>query len=97
MSLESRRGTRRGGRLEEREGRKGGREGEGRERNGRYREEERGVAIVRECNTLEGTSVFQKTLNIISPKGTKLLPTPALFSPILICYRSETKLKLERG
>lgn len=29
MSLESRRGTRRGGRLEEREGRKGGREGEG--------------------------------------------------------------------
>lgn len=90
-------GTRRGGRLEERgegwEGgkRKGGKEREGTEKRGG------GVAIVRECNTLDRTSVFQKTLNIISPKGTKLLPTPALSSLILICYRSETKLKLERG
>lgn len=67
-----------------------GKEREGTEKRG-------GVAIVRVCNTLEGTSVFQKTVNIISPKGTKLLPMPALFSQILICYRLETKLKLERG
>lgn len=55
------------------------------------------MAIVRIYNTLEGTSVFQKTLNVISPKGTKLSLMPALFSQILICYPLETRLKLERG